>query len=104
MQQEEIMAIKIATPKAPPIEALPPVIQPDVLIIREQYPNIGNKIASLWGSVQLHKYLNQIIIDDRGGRQGFPQPIISALLRIFQHHSTLVPVNVGLDGTWDHAM
>lgn len=97
------MAIKIATPKATPVESLPLVIQPDVLIIREKYPNIGNKIAALWGSAQLHKYLNQIIIDDRGGRQGFPQPIVSALLRIFQHHSSLVPIHVGMDSTWDHA-
>jgi len=97
------MAIKIATPKAPPVEALPPVIQSDVLIIRAHYPNIGNKIAALWGSVQLHKYLNQIIIDDRGDRQGFPQPVVSALLRIFQHHSSVAPADAAMDATWDHA-
>lgn len=95
------MAIKIATPKAIPSQAMPPDIAPDVSIIQENYPGIGNKITMLWGSVQLHKYLNQLIIDDRGDRQGFPAHVISALLRIFQFHTSLVPETIVTGGIWD---
>jgi hypothetical protein len=98
------MVIKIATPKAPPLGTLPNAVQPDVIIIGELYPNISNKIAALWGSVQLHKYLNQVIIDDRGNRQGFPQPIISALMRIYQHHTTVLPDALPPDSAWDHVL
>lgn len=98
------MIIKFAKPKAPTLEALPPVIVQDVVIIQELYPNISNKIAALWGSVQLHKFLNQMIIDDRGNRQGFPQPIISALMRVFQYHTRVVPHALPQDDTWDHVL
>lgn len=98
------MAIKIATPKAPPVQDLPAVIAADVVTIKELYPNISNKIAALWGTVQLHKFLNQVIIDDRGNRQGFPQPIISALMRVFQNHSKVVPHALPPDDTWDHVL
>lgn len=98
------MAIKIASPKTPTLDALPAAVVPDVSVIREHYPNIGNKISALWGSVQLHNFLNQIIIDDRGDRQGFPPPIVSALLRIYQYHTTLVPQAIPPADTWDHVL
>lgn len=98
------MAIKICAPKAPPAQLLPPVIEPDVSVIKEHYPIISNKISALWGTIQLHKFLNQVIIDDRGNRQGFPQPVISALLRVYQYHTRLVPNALTPDDTWDHAM
>ncbi|MBI4807651.1 MAG: hypothetical protein HY799_01685 [Nitrosomonadales bacterium] len=88
------MAIKIVAPKAP--------VAPDVSLILEHYPKVGEKIAVMWGSQELHKYLGDTIFDARGGRQGFPMSVVSALLRLFQYHSTLIPGSE--DDAWDHVL
>lgn len=98
------MAIKIVVPKAPVAPALPAAVAGNVSLIREQYPKIGDKIAVMWGSVELHKYLSEIIFDARGGRQGFPAPVISALLQVFEQHSALLPKSDDEDDTWDHVL
>jgi hypothetical protein len=61
----------------------------DVSLIHEKHPKIGEKIMKLWGSVELHTYMNSIIFDQRGGRQGFAEPAASALFRVFKSHSEL---------------
>ena len=85
------MKLKISVPKAPlpPVE-LPAAVLPDVSIIRQQHPKIGDKITLLWGSAALQKYLNDLIFDERGDREGFPKSSASALLRIFKEHGKLV--------------
>ncbi len=95
------MALNIVVPKAPPAPALPRGIASDYSAIQEQYPSISAKIAQMWGSVTLQDYLNKIIIDDRGGRQGFPVSILSALMRLYEYHGSLVP-DTRTGGTWDH--
>ncbi len=97
------MAIRIVAPKAPSAIAtklLPPSVLPDFSMIQEQFPRIGAKIAELWGSVALQEYLNKTIFDERGGRQGFPLAVVSALMRIHEHHSAQVPSATA--GVWDH--
>jgi hypothetical protein len=79
---------------------LPATIAHDISLILEQYPNVGKKIAQLWGSVDLHNYLNSIVFDERGGRHGFPENIVSALFRVSEAHKTLVPEKNGGD-IWD---
>jgi len=78
----------------------PASIAQDVTLILEHFPNIGKKITQLWGSVDLHNYLNSIVFDERGGRHGFPEAIVSALFRVSEAHKTLVPVKSGGD-IWD---
>lgn len=95
------MAIKIVTPKAPPAPTMPARVAPDYSAIQEHYPAISAKIALMWGSVGLQSYLSKIIIDERGGRQGFPMHILSALMRLHDYHATLVPETPSGD-TWDH--
>lgn len=93
------MAIKIITPKAPPMPNFPPAIASEAKLVLEQFPRVGAKIAAMWGSVELQRYLSETIFDARGGRQGFPQPIISALMSIYQFHESLVP-DSGNDDVW----
>jgi hypothetical protein len=95
------MAIKIATPKVPGAPVLPPGIAPDFSLIQEQFPKIGEKIALMWGSVALQQYLNKTIFDERGGRQGFPMPVVSALMRLHEYHGTLMPEAKAADA-WGH--
>lgn len=86
-----VMTVKMAVPKPRTVETLPEGIDPGIGLILESYPHIGNKIIQTWGSIELQRYLTKLIIDERGDRQGFPPPIASALLRIYDDHSKLVP-------------
>lgn len=95
------MAIKIATPKVPDAPVLPPSIAPDFSLIQERFPKIGEKITLMWGSVALQEYLNKTIFDERGGRQGFPMPVVSALMRLHEYHGTLMPEVKAADA-WGH--
>jgi hypothetical protein len=89
------MTLKISIPKALPPPELPAWILPDVAIIREKYPRIGEKISLLWGSIELQKYLNNLIFDERGDREGFPPSTAAAILRILKDHGKLVAVDDG---------
>jgi hypothetical protein len=94
------MALKIVTPKAPPMPDFPPAIAPEVKLVHEQFPRVGAKIATMWGSVELQRYLGETIFDARGDRQGFPQPVIMALMNIYRFHETLIP-DAGNECVWD---
>ena len=96
---QEVVTLKISVPQSRPAPALPTDIAPDVALILEHYPGIGEKIRQTWGSIELQRYLTRIIIDERGGRQGFPPPVASAMLRIYTDHSKLVPED-NKDNLW----
>jgi hypothetical protein len=100
IRQEVGMAIKIATPKVPGAPQLPPGLASDFSLIQEQFPKIGEKITLMWGSVALQDYLRKTIFDERGGRQGFPMPVVSALMRLHEYHGSLMP-EVESSGAWD---
>lgn len=87
------MTLKISIPKPLPFPALPADIAPDVDIIKEKFPKIGERIALLWGTAALQSYLNELIFDGRGDREGFPKAIAAALLRIHREHDKLVSEN-----------
>ena len=70
---------------------MPADIAPDVAVIQEKFPRIGNRIALLWGSAELQKFLNELIFDARGDRQGFPPATAEVLLRIHRYHGKVVP-------------
>jgi hypothetical protein len=95
------MAINIVTPKVPKQPALPSSIAPDFSLVQQQFPKVAEKIALMWGTLGLQEYLNKTIFDERGGRQGFPMPIVSALMRLFEYHTTLIPVAPSSD-TWEN--
>ena len=44
------------------------------------YPRIINKLQTLWPNESCDKYLDSLIIDDRGGRQGFNPSAMSEIL------------------------
>ena len=97
------MAIKIAVPKAPRAPVLPPDVAPCLTLVQDQFPKIGEKITLMWGSVLLQQYLSKIIFDERGGRQGFPTPVISALMRLYDYHGALMPEPKAGDD-WEHVV
>ena len=79
---------------------IPTSLANNVSLIREHHPRIFEKITQLWGSVELHNYLDSIIFDERGGRKGFPEPISAALFRIYETHGDLIKIPKNGD-VWD---
>jgi len=76
----------------------------DIYLMQDQYPHISEKIRQLsWGSIELQHFLTTIIFDERGGRQGFPNAIASALLRIYDAHNKLIRSTNNGD-IWDHIL
>jgi len=72
-------------------------------LIQEHFPKIGEKISLMWGTVGLQDYLSKTIFDERGGRQGFPMPVVSAMMRLYEYHSSLVPeVPLTAGQVWDN--
>jgi hypothetical protein len=60
---------------------LPGEIQPRALL--ERFPRVANKLARLWGDAEsVADYLDQLLIDRRGKRQGFPPDVQNELLNL----------------------
>jgi hypothetical protein len=63
------------------VALLPDEVKPRALL--QQFPRIANKLARLWGDKKsVETYLNQLLIDRRGHRQGFPPDVQNELLNL----------------------
>jgi hypothetical protein len=57
----------------------------------KQFPRIVNRIASLWKKPFLMDgYFEDLLIDKRGNRQGFPLRIAGEITALQAHYSTIV--------------
>jgi hypothetical protein len=73
------------------VESLPMEVQPGSLI--QRFPRIANKIAELWPRpVQCEKYLNALILDNRGSRKGFPPDVAREIAMLKIHLAPPAPV------------
>ena len=62
-------------------ESLPSAVKPHELIAR--YPRIANLLALQWNDASARAaYFDELLVDNRGGRQGFPPPVLTELLRL----------------------
>ncbi|MFN0040531.1 MAG: hypothetical protein ACKVP2_13550 [Burkholderiales bacterium] len=50
--------------------------------LASKYPRILDRIALLWGTPNLEKYLQELIVDSRGNRAGFPPEVMLELGRV----------------------
>jgi hypothetical protein len=65
----------------------PPAARPEPFaIVLQAYPRIAERLRELWGSAECDRYLAELLIDRRGSRQGFPPPVVSALLELSEVH------------------
>ena len=75
------------------IASLPREIRP--LSLLKHFPRIANMLAQAWHEpVAFREYMFDLLIDRRGGRQGFPQEVRSELLKLrayFDHVHPLAP-------------
>ena len=73
----------------------------DISLVQAQFPKISDKVTELWGSVELSIFLDSVLFDERGSRQGFPDATASALMRIYEKHISIIPSNNEGD-IWTH--
>jgi hypothetical protein len=56
-------------------------------IIERGYPRIAAYIREHWGKRALDDYFSKLVIDERGGRQGFPVEVLSAIMEVARLHA-----------------
>jgi len=48
--------------------------------IEERFPHIARELCALWKTEQIELYLDDLLLDSRGGRQGFPAEVLDELM------------------------
>lgn len=54
------------------------------------FPHILNVVEGIWGTIELDSYLNQLIIADKNGRDGFPSCVMSELIMLYSINDELI--------------
>lgn len=57
-----------------------------VALLKTLFPRIHQTLVALWGTGPGEAYLDGLIMDDRGNRQGFPPDVLRALLLLQRLH------------------
>ncbi len=71
--------------------------------IAQRFPHILARLADLWGSAALDAYLDGLMLDDRGGRQGFPPDVGTEIFRLIALHASLGLTKAGVGLGWSAA-
>lgn len=78
------------------VKALPVAVRP--LELCNRFPRIANRLALCWNYVDLvESVFNELLVDHRGGREGFPRPIANELLRLHAYHEARLRVDDPID-------
>ena len=71
------------------LATLPTSAKPILLSI--DCPHVMNKIAELWTRpIQLDRYFEELTIDARGGRRGFPMGVATEISNLKEYYQTRV--------------
>lgn len=69
---------------------LPELVRPDNLL--EYYPRLVNRLAASWcDPASLALVFNDLLVDRRGGRQGFPPSVQADLTALWRYSQDLPP-------------
>ena len=78
-----------------------PALAPDApCALERQFKRIADKIAEGWPSAECARYIDSLLVDSRGGRQGFPPEVISEL---FLLHALLEDHNPTRRDLWERS-
>ena len=68
--------------------------------LARQFPRIANRLRHLWKQVvRCEEYLDDLLVDRRGTRKGFPPKIAQELEALREYYALLHPNN---RSPWDH--
>ncbi|MCU0840366.1 MAG: hypothetical protein MUC79_01435 [Thiobacillaceae bacterium] len=59
--------------------------------IEARYPHVAAKAVAFWGTEQFLPYVNELLTDDRGNRQGFPFETLQELHFLKELHLEAYP-------------
>ena len=62
-------------------------------VLEQRFARIVNRIAELWLTPQLDRYFEELLMDRRGGRQGFPADVMTDLMALYAKHTSIVAAN-----------
>lgn len=69
------------------IASLPENVRPWELA--RQFPRVANKLAKIWGQQSVReRELEDLLIDKRGNRQGFPMQVAAEVMALKVHYAT----------------
>jgi hypothetical protein len=71
----------------------------DLSALEEQFSRLVPEIVAFWGSPTCYQHLQDLLMDTRGGRKGFPADVYSELSLLL----TLVPRPQGPFDIWNEA-
>src|SRR5512137_1062786 len=72
------------------LDALPEDVRP--LALAAAYPRIANRLCMLWRRVaRCEEYLDDLLVDRRGGRAGFPLPVAKELTALRNYYAIIHP-------------
>lgn len=67
--------------------------------LARHYPRIINRLAHTWDIPgEGVKYLDSLLLDDRGDREGFPMSVLRELIALREYYNTL---GIHKDDIWD---
>jgi len=58
--------------------------------LESKYSRVFNKIMAMWGSQALEEHFSDLIVDKRGGRQGFPADVAADIILLSRLHTRLL--------------
>jgi hypothetical protein len=89
----------LSEPTANWFATLPPDIRPHELARR--FPRIANQLCLLWRRPrQCEEYMQGLLVDERGGRQGFPLKVALEIAQLAEHYRVIYPYS---QSVWDSA-
>lgn len=80
------------------LRAAPQEVYPQQLLA--SFPRIAERIAGLWGHREIEAYFQDLMIDERGNRHGFPPEVLMDIFRLRTYHRSLFPPSVRSVDTW----
>ncbi|TMH04604.1 MAG: hypothetical protein E6H79_10405 [Betaproteobacteria bacterium] len=79
------------------VSRLPKDAQPHALCA--QYPRIANQLAACWTDIGLIEHLlESLMLDQRGGRHGFPRDVADDLALLYEYHAQRAELLSAIEG------
>lgn len=91
MARYHFPAPKAGSPNQPGAAKGRPSLDPYPTMLETNYPRILENISMMWGFQELNAFLSKLIIDERGGRQGFPPEAWDEINTLASLHLIIVP-------------
>jgi uncharacterized protein len=74
--------------------------------LETKYPRVFNEIISRWGGPEMDTFFEDLFVDKRGGRQGFPPEIMNDLMTLSRIHEHIQNIrnakNKKKEDVWGH--